>query len=136
MSYGTYSLNRYQETSITTASPEQLVVMMYEGAILSLKQAATQIEMKDLMGKRHSINRATAIIQHLQGTLDKQRGGNIAEDLDRIYTYVLGRILEGSIQLKPAPLHEAVKVLENLLDSWEEIARQKRPSVISKKAIG
>src|SRR5437763_16087006 len=100
MSYGTYSMNRYQEPSITTASPEQLVVMMYEGAILSLKQAATQIEAKDLMGKRHSINRATATVQHLQGTLHRERGGNITADLDRIYTHALGKILEGPTHLK------------------------------------
>ena len=115
-----------------TASPEQLVVMLYENAIRNLKQAADAIEIKDLATKGHSIDRALAIVQHLQTTLDIERGGTIAAELDRIYTYVISRILDGSNYLRTAPLKEAVKLLRTLLASWETVAMQnqrQRPTV-------
>ncbi len=115
----------YYETSVTTSSPEQLVVMLYQGAVRHLKQAVIDIQNNDLVGKRQSVDRAMAIVQHLQGTLDMERGGEISVELDRIYTYVTSCILDGSIKLKTAPLEEAVKLLATLLESWEEIARQK-----------
>ena len=128
----------YYETSVTTSSPEQLVVMLYQGAIRYLKQATIEILKKDLAGKRQSIDRAVAIVQHLQSTLDMERGAEISVELDRLYTYVLSRILEGSIELKTAPLEEAVKLLTTLLESWEEIARQKQvqfvPPAVSQSA--
>lgn len=116
----------YYETSVTTSSPEQLVVMLYQGAIRHLKQATIEILKKDLEGKRHSIDRAVAIVQHLQNTLDMERGAEISVELDRLYTYMLAKILDGSIKLQTAPLEEAVKLLSTLLESWEEIARQKQ----------
>src|SRR5438552_247645 len=125
MNYGSYS-NRYQETSVTTSSPEQLVVMLYEGAVRSLKQAVTQIARKDLIGKRQSVDRALAIVQHLQGTLDMDRGGEIAIELDRLYSYVISKVLDGSIHLRTAPIEEAAKLLTTLLSSWEEVAKQKQ----------
>ena len=118
-------LGRYEETSVRTSSPEQLVVMLYEGAIRYLRQAVNQIQEKDLQGKRQSVDRALAIVQHLQGTLDMRRGGEISVELDKIYSYITSRILAGSTELKTAPLEEAAKLLGTLLTSWEEVARQK-----------
>ena len=134
MNYGALGSRNYYETSVTTSSPEQLVVMLYEGAIRHLKQAATDIEKKDLQGKRQSVDRAMAIVQHLQGTLDMERGGQISVELDRIYTYVTSCILDGSIKLKTAPLEEAVKLLTTLLGSWIEVAKQKQPQPVRSKA--
>lgn len=122
---------RYYETSVSTSSPEQLVVMLYEGAIRQLKQAVMQIESRNLDGKRQSVDRAVAIIQHLQGTLDMRRGGEISVELDRLYSYVLSRIIDGSTRLETAPLHEAAKLLTTLLSSWEEVARQKQEKTVS-----
>ncbi len=116
----------YYETSVTTSSPEQLVVMLYQGAIRYLKQSVIEILKVDLVAKRQSVDRAVAIVQHLQSTLDMERGGEISVELDRLYSYVLSRILDGSIKLETAPLEEAVKLLTTLLESWEEVARQKQ----------
>jgi flagellar protein FliS len=111
----------YQEIAVQTASPEKLVVMLYEGSIRFLRQSIEAIREKDLDRKRQSIDRAVAVIQHLQGTLDMDRGRNVAADLDRLYSYITSRILDGSGKLEVAPLEEAIKLLTVLLSGWQEV---------------
>jgi flagellar protein FliS len=115
--------NTYQEVAVQTSSPAKLVVMLYEGGIRFLRQSVEAIQVKDLEKKRQSIDRVVAIIQHLQNTLDREKGGAIAADLDKLYAYVLSRVLEGSAKLQVAPLEEVIKLLSTLLLGWEEVVR-------------
>ncbi len=116
--------NIYQEIAVQTSSPTKLVVMLYEGAIRFLRQSVTAIQSKDLDQKRQSVDRAVAVIQHLQGTLDMDRGGAVAAELDKLYTYINSKIIEGSSKLQTAPIEEAVKLLTVLLSGWEEVSRR------------
>jgi len=116
--------NAYQEVAVQTSSPTKLVVMLYEGAVRFLNESAAAIQANDLERKRHSIDRAVAIVQHLQSTLDVERGGQVAADLNRLYGYITTRILEGSTRLETAPLEEATKLLNVLLAAWEELAKK------------
>jgi flagellar protein FliS len=128
-----YSMNRssvYKETSISTSSPTKLVVMLYQGAIRFLRQAGNDIEAKDLVRKGQSVDRAVAIIQHLQSTLDMKEGRAISQELDRLYTYSLTRILEGSARLERKPIEEAIQLLTTLLSAWEEIALKEQEHAI------
>jgi flagellar protein FliS len=124
MSYPNYGSSAYKAISVNTASPTKLVVMLYEGAIRFLKQAQEDIRKKDFAQKSQSVDRAVAIIQHLQGTLDMEKGGKIAVDLDRLYTYVSSRVFEGSVKLDLKAFEEAIQLLTTLLSGWEEIARK------------
>jgi flagellar secretion chaperone FliS len=135
MNYGSSLTQRYQETSVNTASGEQLVVMLYEGAIKSLRTAVADIEAKNIEGKRQAVDKALGIVQHLQDTLDRERGGHIAADLDRLYTYIISRILDGSAKLEVAPIQEAVKLLTPLLSAWEEVARKKHETPVPAEVV-
>jgi flagellar secretion chaperone FliS len=129
----TYSFNRssvYQEISVNTSSPTKLVVMLYEGAIKFLGQAVDGINRKDFAQKSQSVDRAVAIIQHLQGTLDLEKGQEISVELDRLYTYMGSRIFDGSAKLDVAPLQEVIKLLETLLSGWEQIARKEQEHAV------
>jgi flagellar protein FliS len=129
----TYSNNRsaaYKETSVATASPTKLVVMLYEGAIRFLTRAAKDIRERDLVSKAQSVQRALAIIQHLRLTLDMEKGQHIAQELDRLYAFAVSKILEGSTKLDPAPIEEAIKVLSDLLPAWEEIAKRDQEKAV------
>jgi flagellar protein FliS len=133
--------NIYREVSVQTSSPTKLVIMLYEGAIRFLRESVAAIESKDLDRKRQSIDRAVAIVQHLHDTLDTDRGGPIAVDLDRLYSYITSRILEGSGKLETAPLKEAIKLLNVLLAGWEEIVKRDSsntvpPSVLQHAGTG
>lgn len=118
--------NAYREVAVQTSSPSKLVVMLYEGAIRFLRESVVAIESRDLNVKRQSIDRAVAVVQHLQSTLDMDRGGEVAVDLARLYDYINSRILEGSSKLETAPLEEAIKLLKVLLVGWEEVAERER----------
>lgn len=118
--------NAYQEVAVQTSSPAKLVVMLYEGAIRFLRQSITAIESKDLDLKRQAIDRAVAVIQHLHSTLDHDRAQELAGELDRLYTYITSRILDGSGKLEVAPLQEAIKLLTVLLSGWEEVVKKEQ----------
>jgi len=135
MNNGSILTQRYQQTSVNTATPEQLVVMLYEGAIQALKKAVAAIEQNDLEQKRTSVDRTLGLIQHLQNTLDMERGGEIAADLDRLYTYMTSRIMEASTTLDAAPLREVIKLVSPLMEAWKEVARKKQESLSSEKAL-
>ena len=126
MSYPNYGSSAYKAISVNTASPTKLVVMLYQGAIRFLKQAQEDIRNKDFAQKSQSVDRAVAIIQHLQGTLDMEKGGKISLDLDRLYTYVTSRIFDGSAKLDLRAFEEATELLTTLLSGWEEIARKEQ----------
>jgi flagellar protein FliS len=114
----------YKQVAVQTSSPTGLVVMLYEGAIRNLRDAANAIRKKDLVRKRQTVDRAVAILQHLQSTLDRERGESIAADLDKLYAYIISRVLQGSTQLEAEPLEEAAKLLRILLSGWEQLVKQ------------
>jgi flagellar protein FliS len=124
----------YKQIAVQTSSPTGLVVMLYEGAIRNLRDASDAIRKKDLVRKRQTVDRAVAILQHLQSTLDRERGEVIAADLDNLYAYMISRVLLGSTQLEPEPLEEAAKLLGILLSGWEQLVKkqpqQPVPSVL------
>jgi len=122
--------NTYQEIAVQTSSPTKLVVMLYEGAIRFLGQSVTAIESKDIDTKRQSIDRAMAVIQHLQSTLDRDRGGDVAAELDRLYIYITSKVLEGSTKLQTEPIEEAIKLLNVLLSGWEEIVKKEQENAV------
>lgn len=112
----------YKEISINTSSPTKLVVMLYQGAVKFLREAADDIRRQDYVHKRQSIDRAVAIVNYLQVTLDTEKGQEIAHELNRLYTYMTEKIFEGSTKLDCAPIEEVIKLLETLLSGWEQIA--------------
>ncbi len=122
--------NTYQEIAVQTSSPAKLVVMLYEGGIRFLRQAVAAIQSKDLLAKRQSVDRAMAVIQHLQGTLDIEKGQEVARDLDRLYSYITSRVMDGSAKLDVAPLEEAIKLLTVLLSGWEEVAKKEQETAV------
>ena len=125
---------RYRESSVNTASPMKMVVLLYEAAIRHLKQSAEHIRNRNLEGKRESLDRAMAIVQQLHSSLDMEKGGKIAAELDRLYTYITGRMLEGSAKLETGPLYEAVRLLTNLNSAWEQLAAGEAAKVPSPAA--
>lgn len=116
----------YQTVQVTSRSPLELVVMLYDGAIRALGQARDAIGRRDLVAKRAAMNRAIDIVQHLQSSLDMEAGGEIAANLDALYTYVIERLLEANRRTDQAPVEEAARLLTTLREAWAQIAE--RPS--------
>jgi flagellar secretion chaperone FliS len=113
----------YQQVQVNSRSPIELVVMLYDGAVDALGRAGEALRRRDLPAKRDHIAQALAIVGQLQSTLDMAAGGEIARNLDHLYTYVTGRIVEASTSLEPAPLEEACRLLVTLREAWAHIAK-------------
>jgi flagellar protein FliS len=116
--------NRYREIAVRTASPLQLVVMLYDGAIVSLREAQEHLKHKDIGSRSRCINRAIGLISELQSSLNFESGGSIAASLDRLYTYMKQRIFVANVQQQPAPLVEVAALLDNLRSAWVALVNQ------------
>jgi flagellar secretion chaperone FliS len=114
--------NQYLQTQVQSRSPLELVVMLYDGAIQSADAARDALAAGNIPARRAALSRMTAIIAQLQNTLDMERGADIAENLDRIYSWAINRILDATVARDPKPIDEVRRVLENLREAWQTIA--------------
>jgi flagellar secretion chaperone FliS len=112
----------YYQTQIQSQSPIELIVMLYDGALRFMRAAIEAIEKRDLAGKRDAMSRAMAIVSELQSSLNLAAGGDIAKNLDELYSYVNGRLIEANINNSPDPLQESIKLMNTLREGWSQIA--------------
>jgi flagellar protein FliS len=68
------------------------------------------------------MSKAFGIVSHLQGTLDMDAGQEVAQQLDRLYTYVVDKLIEANVHKRPAAIDEAISVLTTLRDAWSQVA--------------
>jgi flagellar secretion chaperone FliS len=113
------------ETGVLAASPNKLIVMLYEGAILACHSAITQMQQKNIQQKGVLISKAIIIIESgLRVSLDKKAGGEIAESLDALYAYMSQRLAMANIRNQPELVLEVIQLLTELKSAWEEIGKQ------------
>jgi flagellar protein FliS len=112
----------YKQQSILTATPGQLVVMLYEGCLRFLHQGAQSMRDGGIAEAGSRLQRAEAIIEELLTTLDLEQGGVIASRLQGIYVFCLRQIMEARIERDPAKVDKVAELLSELRDSWVEIA--------------
>lgn len=111
----------YGTRKVETASPAELVLMLYEGAIKFCNIAMGAIEKKDYEKANTNIQKARRIVVELQTTLDHKY--KVAEDFDVIYDYIFKTLVQANIKKDPEILEEALKQLRDLRDAWKEIMR-------------
>lgn len=115
---------QYQTQQIMTASPAMLVFMLFDKAISSLNAAVRAIAANDVQERWRANNRAMEVIFHLQMTLNMELGGEVAENLDRLYGFMLNRLPRVDMKNDPKPAEEVIELLEPLRESWRELANQ------------
>src|ERR1700685_2721352 len=87
---------KYKQTSVTSASREKLLLMMYEGAIKFTKKAIIACETKDIAGRGLNIGKAYDIIMELNNTLNFEIGGEIAKNLEQLYNYMTEQLTKSN----------------------------------------
>lgn len=110
----------YRESAILTASPERLVVMLYDGASRFLGQAAVAMRDGDVETYHNRLRRAEAIISHLQNTLDLQHG-EIPQNLLSIYLFCRRHLNGARLRRDPRAIEDVIGLLTQLRDAWEAI---------------
>lgn len=116
--------NIYRDQHILTASPARLVAMLYEAAITNLRRAIRAIEDGDIKARWVANARAVEIIEHLSMTLDTDKGGQIAADLERLFPFMILHLINVDVRNDPAPAHEVIKLLEPMYQSWCDLDRR------------
>lgn len=121
--YDAYSKSTL-ESDVNQASPHKLILMLFDGMLSAIKQAHTHMEAKRIPEKGLALSKAVAILEEgLRASLNKEVGGQLAEDLDALYEYCSNRLIEANLNNKPELLNEVVKLLEPLRDAWETIGQ-------------
>ena len=115
--------NAYREASIMTASPEQLVVMLYDGAVRFLRQAEVAMNEGAWLHSFEKLSRGEAIIDELLATLNLDTG-EIAERLQAIYVFCKKTLIEARIQRTGDKIGQVVALLANLREAWVKLAEQ------------
>lgn len=115
-----YGLNRYKQTSITTASRGQIILMLYEGCIKFLRKAIESIQQQNVAEKGMYIGKAQDIINELNNSLNHEVGGDISKELERLYNYMFDQTTQANIKGDAAMLESVIKLLDTLLEGWRE----------------
>lgn len=113
------------ETSVISASPHKLIVLLYDGALAAIRNAAKHMAAGNIVEKGAAISKALDIIDNgLRASLDKKAGGEIASNLDSLYVYMTERLLTANLQNKSALLDEVQTLLADLRDAWLQIGEK------------
>lgn len=113
----------YRQTQAQTAAPGELVVMLYRGAIRFVASGVEAIEKRDIEAAHTNLVKAQDIITELLGTLDTDRGGEIARNLVSIYEYLYRRLMDANLSKDAEPAREVERYLRELLPAWEAAVR-------------
>jgi len=124
---------KYQQQSVQTASPSQLVIMLYDGAIRFLKLGIAGIEEKDYAKANTNLQKVQNIVCELMASLDHQYP--IAKDLEAIYHYLLRLLIQANIHKEVKPAQEVLNHLSELRDAWVQAAKNVQQSGVALKDV-
>ncbi|HDZ55806.1 MAG TPA: flagellar export chaperone FliS [Pseudomonas xinjiangensis] len=119
------AMKQYQTVNVnaqvTEASPHRLIQMLFEGGLQRLAQAKGAMEYGNLALKGELIGKAMGIIGGLRDALDSKKGGELAANLDNLYSFMLQRLSLANIKNDPAMLDEVAKLLREVKEGWDAI---------------
>ena len=116
------------ETGVAAASPHKLIVMLYDGALLSISNALGHMKSGNIAEKGRAISKAILIIDSgLRASLNKENGGDIAANLDSLYEYMTNLLVQGNLNNQPELLENVYKLLKDLKGAWDSIAEKDKP---------
>lgn len=126
MNAGIKAFTEYQQTNAATAvmdaSPHQLTQLLLKAAMDKLSVAVGAVERNDIQLRVASIARAIDIVIELKSTLDVEKGGDVAAELDRLYQFVLDQLLDANSQSDPSKLQAAREIIGTIHEAWVQIA--------------
>jgi flagellar protein FliS len=112
----------YAQSSLLEASPLQLIIALYDGAINATEQAKAALASGEDMVRSRSITKAVSILAELMCSLDHEKGGEISANLKRLYNYMQQRLLLAHATKNAEPMNEVVGLLSGLLQSWRQVS--------------
>ena len=108
-------------TAVEAASPHQLIGMLFRGVLEALAKASGAIERKDIQLRTQQLNKATEIIVTLKGSLNFEQGGEVAENLDGLYDYMLRTLMEANRENDLTKVKEVSELIVTISEGWSQI---------------
>ena len=121
---------QYQENQIISASPEKILLMLYDGAIRFTRQAIYGLEENNFSLLRHGINKSMAIITEFSNSLNHEVGGQIAENLDALYNFMIRELTTANLTKDIEKLKVVEKLLVDLRTTWEEAVEINKAEIL------
>ncbi len=121
MSYG---LRSYKTSRANTASREDLLILLYEGAIRFLERSIVEFEAKNLSEYKMFLRRGLAIIAELQSTLNFDKGGDLAVQLFDLYGLMIHQLTQANVTQKTSHIRVVITKMNTLLEGWRDAVRQ------------
>lgn len=118
--YAQSSFQRYRAVKIQTASPAQILIMLYDGAIRFALIARKKIDEKDYAAKGTYIGKVQAIISELMSSLDFSIAPELCAQLEQLYIYMMEQLTEANLKLDTQALDTVVRLLKTLREGWNE----------------
>jgi flagellar protein FliS len=110
------------ETGVLSASPHQLIIMLFDGANVFIQNAIKEMATGHIEKRGKEISKAVNIINEgLRASLDKRAGGELAQSLDSLYLYMVQRLMEANLQSSVEPLMEVQALLKDIRSAWAAI---------------
>jgi len=109
------------KTRLASADPHQIILMLMEGAIESMKIAIITMEQRDFENKAKAISKAGSIIDSLRLSLDMDIGGELSENLASLYFYMSRRLVEANVENDPQIVAEVIDLITTIKSAWEQI---------------
>jgi flagellar protein FliS len=129
----TYEKN-YLAHEIESASPAKQILMLYDGFLLAVRKAETEIAAKNVPESHRQLIKAQDIIVALSNNLNMERGGVIAQNLFLLYDFMYEALVRANLNKDPEPLQKVKEIMSDLRDAWDHSVIQGKPPPVSAAA--
>lgn len=111
----------YRRVQIENASPTRLIIMLYDGAIRFCTLGLEAMRERNIEAQNTNLIRTQKIITEFMSSLNQKEGGEVAENLSRVYTFMLEQLVTANLYDRPKPVETVLAMLRELRESWETI---------------
>ena len=119
--YSKKAHKQYTNVHVSTVDRGRLLLMLYDGCIKFLKHAKAGLESKDIPKFARFLSKAQAIISELMLTLDFEKGGDVAKDLDRLYDFMLFYLTEANLEKNVQKIEKVIELVEVIAGAYREV---------------
>ena len=123
--YGNYQ-NAYKKASVNTLDQNKLIIMLYDGAIKNASFAVEYMKSEEIEKVHDCLIKTKNIVTELMATLNMDRGGDIAKNLQSLYSYMFSQLIEANMNKKTEPVVIVIDLLKELRAAWTQINSKKK----------
>ena len=126
-------INAYKQLKISSMSQQELIVFLYESALMFLNEAKGKIQNEDVPGTFEKLNRARNIFLHLLSTLNAEAGGEFARRLSSLYAFFIEKITVANVTKNTQELDDIIPLISDIRDAWANIKFDENDPSLNKK---